>query len=54
MKARVIGSGITGVTTAYFLAKAGYEVEIFDERRYSAMATSFANGGQLFLSLQVC
>ena len=50
MKARVIGSGITGVTTAYYLAKAGYEVEIFDERRYSAMATSFANGGQLSAS----
>ena len=50
MKARVIGSGITGVTTAYYLAKAGYEVELFDERRYSAMATSFANGGQLSAS----
>lgn len=47
MKAAVIGAGITGVTTAYYLVKAGYKVEIYDERRYPAMATSYANGGQL-------
>lgn len=50
MKALVIGAGITGVTTAYYLAKAGYEVTIHDERKYPAMATSYANGGQLSAS----
>lgn len=46
----VIGAGITGVTTAYYLAKQGYNVTIYDERRYPAMATSYANGGQLSAS----
>ena len=50
MKVLVIGAGITGVTTAYYLAKAGYEVTIHDERKYPAMATSYANGGQLSAS----
>jgi len=46
----VIGAGITGVTTAYALAKRGYKVTIFDKNRYAAMETSFANGGQLSAS----
>lgn len=50
MQAAVIGAGITGITTAYFLAKAGYDVIIYDQRRYPAMATSYANGGQLSAS----
>tara|TARA_Y200000002_G_scaffold381198_1_gene394560 strand:+ start:308 stop:1468 length:1161 start_codon:yes stop_codon:yes gene_type:complete len=50
MKAAVVGAGITGITTAYNLAKAGYDVTIFDQRRYPAMATSYANGGQLSAS----
>ena len=50
MKAVVVGAGITGVTTAYYLAKAGYEVKIYDARKYPAMATSYANGGQLSAS----
>ena len=50
MKALVVGAGITGVTTAYYLAKAGYEVTINDQRKYPGMATSYANGGQLSAS----
>lgn len=50
MEAAVVGAGITGITTAYYLAKAGYFVTIYDERRYPAMATSYANGGQLSAS----
>ncbi|MCK1529841.1 D-amino acid dehydrogenase [Bradyrhizobium sp. 182] len=46
----VIGSGITGVTTAYALARRGYSVTVFDRQRYPAMDTSFANGGQLSAS----
>jgi D-amino-acid dehydrogenase len=46
----VIGAGITGVTTAYALAREGYRVTVFDRHRYAAMETSFANGGQLSAS----
>ena len=46
----VIGGGITGVTTAYALAKRGHAVTVFEKYRYVAMETSFANGGQLSAS----
>jgi D-amino-acid dehydrogenase len=46
----VIGAGITGVTTAYALAKRGLPVTLFDRQPYAAMETSFANGGQLSAS----
>ncbi|MDT8267664.1 FAD-dependent oxidoreductase, partial [Roseomonas sp. DSM 102946] len=46
----IIGSGITGVTTAYALLQRGHEVVVFDRNRYAAMETSFANGGQLSAS----
>ena len=43
----VVGSGITGVTSAYELAQRGYQVTVIDKHLYPAMETSFANGGQL-------
>ncbi len=43
----VIGSGITGVTSAYELALLGYQVTVIDKHLFPAMETSFANGGQL-------
>ena len=43
----IIGAGIAGITTAYALAKKGHKVTLIDSRRYPAMATSYANGGQL-------
>ncbi|MEX8191258.1 D-amino acid dehydrogenase [Comamonas guangdongensis] len=46
----VIGGGITGVTTAYALAKRGFSITLFEKQRYAAMETSFANGGQLSAS----
>jgi D-amino-acid dehydrogenase len=46
----IIGGGITGVTTAYALAKRGFSVTLLERHRYAAMETSFANGGQLSAS----
>ena len=46
----VIGGGITGITTAYKLLRAGCSVTLFDRHPYPAMETSFANGGQLSAS----
>ena len=46
----VFGGGITGVTTAYALAKRGYAVTVIEKHRYTGMETSFANGGQLSAS----
>lgn len=46
----VIGAGITGVTSCYSLLQRGYSVTVFDQHRYAAMQTSFANGGQLSAS----
>ena len=49
-KVAIIGAGIAGTTTAYSLAKNGMDVTLIDSRRYPAMATSYANGGQLSAS----
>ena len=46
----VVGGGITGVTTAYALARRGFAVTLFERHHYPAMETSFANGGQLSAS----
>jgi D-amino-acid dehydrogenase len=50
MKTIVLGSGIIGTTTAYFLAKAGHEVHVIERQGEAAMETSFANGGVLHTS----
>jgi len=49
-KIAVIGAGISGITTAYYLAKKGYNVTVYEQERYPAMRTSFANGGQVSVS----
>lgn len=46
----IIGGGITGITTAYALAKQGFDVTVIERHRYAGMETSFANGGQLSAS----
>jgi len=46
----VVGAGISGVVAAYYLARAGYAVTVYEQERYPAMRTSFANGGQVSVS----
>jgi D-amino-acid dehydrogenase len=50
MKVVILGSGISGITTAYYLAKAGYEVTVLERNPTSGMGCSYANGGQLSFS----
>jgi len=44
MKVCILGAGITGVTTAWFLAERGHDVTVVDREAKAASATSFANG----------
>ncbi|KQP94255.1 amino acid dehydrogenase [Methylobacterium sp. Leaf113] len=47
MRVLVLGSGVVGVTTAYYLAKAGHAVTVVDRQPAAGMETSFANAGQV-------
>lgn len=47
MRVLVLGSGVVGVSSAYYLAKKGYEVTVIDRQPAPAMETSFANAGQI-------
>lgn len=47
MKVLVLGAGVVGVTSAYYLARQGHEVTVIDRESGTAEETSFANAGQL-------
>ena len=47
MKVLVMGAGVIGVTTAYYLAKAGFEVTVIDRQPGPGLETSFANAGEV-------
>lgn len=47
MKITVLGAGVIGVTTAYYLAKSGHEVTVIDRQPGPALETSFANAGEV-------
>jgi D-amino-acid dehydrogenase len=47
MKVLVLGSGVIGVTAAYYLSRAGHEVEVVERREGPALETSFANAGEV-------
>ena len=47
MKVLVLGAGVIGTATAWYLAKAGHEVRVVERREGAGLETSFANGGQI-------
>jgi D-amino-acid dehydrogenase len=47
MKVLVLGSGVIGVTSAYYLAKKGFDVTVIDRQPAVGLETSFANAGQI-------
>ncbi len=50
MRVVIIGSGLMGLTTAYFLSRAGAEVCVVERQDSAGRETSFANGGMLHAS----
>jgi D-amino-acid dehydrogenase len=47
VKVLVLGAGVVGVASAWYLAEAGHEVSVVERQPRAAMETSFANGGQI-------
>jgi D-amino-acid dehydrogenase len=50
MRVLVLGAGLLGSTSAYFLSQLGHEVTVVDRQASAAAETSFANGGQISVS----
>ena len=47
MKVAVLGAGVVGTSTAYFLAEDGHDVVVLDRQKNPGQETSVANGGQI-------
>ena len=50
MRVIVLGAGLLGVTSAYYLQQQGHEVTVIDRQATPGAETSFANGGQISVS----
>ena len=50
MKIVVLGAGIIGISTAWYLLEQGHEVTVVDRQNDAALETSFANGAQISVS----
>jgi len=50
MKVCVMGAGVAGMTSAYFLWSAGHDVTVVERNAGVGLETSYANGGQLSYS----
>jgi len=47
MKVLILGAGVIGVTTSYYLSKRGFEVTVLDRQAGPGLETSFANAGEV-------
>ncbi|WP_242116664.1 D-amino acid dehydrogenase [Sphingomonas lacusdianchii] len=47
MRVVILGAGVIGVTSAWYLAQAGHEVVVIDRQVGPALETSFANAGEI-------
>ena len=47
MHVMILGGGVVGVTSAYYLAKAGHRVTVIERQPGAGLETSFANAGQV-------
>lgn len=47
MRVAVLGAGVIGITSAWYLAKAGHEVTVIDRQPGPGLETSFANAGEV-------
>src|SRR5207245_1096435 len=50
MNVLVLGAGVIGTTSAWYLRERGHDVTVIERREAAAMETSFANGGQISVS----
>ena len=50
MKVLILGAGVVGVSSAWYLSKAGHEVTVIDRQPDAGLETSYANGGQISVS----
>ena len=46
----VLGAGVVGTTTAWYLQKQGHQVTVVDRQNQAGLETSYANGGQISVS----
>ncbi len=50
MKILVLGAGVIGIGSAWYLARSGHQVTVLDRQPAAGQETSFANGGQISVS----
>ena len=50
MQIVILGAGVVGTASAWFLARAGHEVTVLDRQAEAGLETSYANGGQISVS----
>jgi D-amino-acid dehydrogenase len=50
LKVLILGAGVVGVSSAWYLSKAGHRVTVVDRQPDAGLETSFANGGQISVS----
>jgi len=50
LRVLVLGAGVVGTTSAWYLARAGHQVTVIDRQPLPGNETSFANGGQISVS----